>query len=170
MGVAFHSRQTVFWGEQFPQAKSCVYINFGLYLVFTFQKWLQSGKRQLGKRQFSICTGLVSKMGRQLVLWIQDQTRCCALLNLPLDIFQSMRLWHYEATTGDSSKDEKLKVWARVDSFLLQMGMQSEAQAVWRSCKRQNCFEDSGTAYRQWVKLRLAIENPTVRKGRWQKR
>ena len=39
--------------------------------------------------------------------------------------------WHYEATTGESSKDEKLKKeWMRIDSFLLQVGMPSKAQAA----------------------------------------
>lgn len=60
--------------------------------------------------QFTICTGLVSKMGRQLVLWIQDHTRCCVLLNLPLDTFQSLRLWHYEATLVRAQKMKNLRV------------------------------------------------------------
>lgn len=62
-------------------------------------------------------------------------------------------------------KVQKMKnLRKRTDPFPLQVGMPSKVQAAQRSCKKQTCFEGSGTAYQQSLTAMLAPENSAAGK------
>lgn len=61
-------------------------------------------------------------MGRQLVLWLQDHTRFCALLNLPLEPSKAQDLG---ITKQQLVRVQKIKRLRKRDSFLLQVGRPS---------------------------------------------
>lgn len=116
--------------------------------------------------QLILCIAPVAEMGRQLALRMWDQTRCCALLNFPLDTFQSLGLWHQEATTGE---DEETQQGWKMGRILLQWESRAQGKS---GCTGKvpgaERFGSSWTAYWQSMLPVLTREkkNPQQEKTR----